>query len=287
MTVHDEEWRKSWPAPAKLNLFLHVIGQRADGYHLLQTAFQFIDICDQLVFTQRSDDRVTRSKGLAGLPEENDLVVRAAALLCEAAGVVRGVDIQVSKNIPVGGGLGGGSSDAATTLLVLNRLWQLGLSIESLQLLGLELGADVPVFVGGRAAWAEGVGDRLMPMDFPEPFFLVLDPGCEVSTPEVFRDPELTRNSPPVTIPGFLSAGGRNDCTAVVRRRYPEVAKALDWLSEFGEARLTGTGGCMFLACQNAREASEIRRQVPGPWTGIAVRGRNCSPVHELIEQPY
>ncbi len=287
MKANDDAWRRSWSAPAKLNLFLHITGQRADGYHLLQTAFQFVDLCDQLIFTPREDGRVTRSQGLAGLAADQDLAVRAAALLREAAGVAHGVDIRVSKRIPVGGGLGGGSSDAATTLLVLNRLWRLGLSLASLQSLGLGLGADVPVFVGGRAAWAEGVGDRLMPMDFPEPHFLVLDPGCMVSTAEIFRDPALTRNSPPVTIPGFLSAGGRNDCTAVVRRHYPEVAKALDWLSEFGEARLTGTGGCMFLASEDESEARAICARVPAPWTGVVVRGLNRSPVHELIEQPY
>lgn len=287
MKRQDKEWLKTWPAPAKLNLFLQITGQRGDGYHLLQTAFQFIDVFDELVFAQRSDNRVTRSVGMRGLPEDQDLVVRAAKLLREAAGVFHGVDIKVRKRIPAGGGLGGGSSDAATTMLALNRLWRLGLTLESLQALGLQLGADVPVFVGGRAAWAEGVGDRLMPMDFPALYYLVLDPGCPVSTREVFRDPELTRNSPPVTIPGFLSAGGRNDCEAVVRRRYPEVAKALDWLMTFGDARLTGTGGCMFLASQDLREVSEIRAQLPDPWTGIVAKGLNRSPLVEWVERPY
>jgi len=287
MAGPDTDWDKWWPAPAKLNLFLHITGQRADGYHLLQTAFQFIDVCDELSFAQRDDHKITRSEGLAGLPEDQDLVVKAALLLRAAAGVAHGVDIKVRKQIPAGGGLGGGSSDAATTLLVLNHLWRLGLSSASLQSLGLQLGADVPVFVGGRSAWAEGIGERLMPMDFPERYYVVLDPGCPVSTREVFRDRQLTRNSQPVTIPGFLSAGGGNDCEAVVRRSRPEVARALDWLSNFGEARLTGTGGCMFLACESEHAAEEICTQVPDPWTAITAQGLNRSPLARLIGQPH
>ncbi len=278
-------WEQSWPAPAKLNLFLHIIGQRPDGYHLLQTAFQFIDLCDMLVFTERDDTRISRSAGLAGLAPDEDLVVKAAKLLSAATGIRRGVDIRVDKKIPSGGGLGGGSSDAATTLLALNFLWQLNLSQDSLQALALKLGADVPVFVGGRAAWAEGRGEKLSPMDFPAPHYVVIDPACEVVTADVFRDPELTRNSSPVTIPGFLSAGGRNDCEMVVRRRYPEVAQALDWLGSFGDARLTGTGGCVFLAASDLDRARAVHTQVPAQWSAFVVKGLNRSPALELIEQ--
>lgn len=278
-------WELEWPAPAKINLFLHIIGQRSDGYHLLQTAFQFVDLCDTLKFTPRDDTRISRSAGLEGLSPDEDLVVRAAKLLSAATGIRIGVDIRVEKRIPSGGGLGGGSSDAATTLLALNHLWKLNLGRDSLQALGLKLGADVPVFVGGRAAWGEGTGEKLSPMDFPDPYYVVVDPACEVSTADVFREPELTRNSSPVTIPGFLSTGGRNDCEMVVRRRHPEVAQALDWLGSFGDARLTGTGGCVFLACRDLGHAEKVRTQVPAKWAAFAVKGLNRSPALDLIEQ--
>ncbi len=278
-------WRSEWPAPAKLNLFLNIVGQRPDAYHRLQTVFQFIDWCDALVFTPRGDARISRSAGPSEIAPEDDLVVRAARLLKSATGTRLGVDIRVHKQIPVGGGLGGGSSNAATTLLALNHLWGLNLGMDSLQLLGLQLGADVPVFVGGRAAWAEGIGEQLSPLELPECLYLVIDPGVQVSTAAVFADPELTRNSSPVTIPGFLSSGGRNDCETVVRGRYPEVAQALDWLGSFGEARLSGTGGCVFLACRNAAQAEEICAQVPGRWKARVAPGLNRSPVLSLIEQ--
>lgn len=285
MSDQDSGWASEWPAPAKLNLFLHIVGQRRDGYHLLQTAFQFIDCCDTLTFTMRDDTRITRSQGLASVPENDDLAIRAAKMLCSATGIRRGVDICITKNIPAGGGLGGGSSDAATTLLALNFLWRLGLSTESLLGLALRLGADVPVFAGGRAAWAEGIGDKLSPMDFPQPYYVIVDPGCPVSTAEIFRDPELTRNSSPVTIPRFLSAGGRNDCESVVREHYSEIAQALDWLGSFGESRLTGTGGCVFLACRDREQAEEVCAQVPDRWTALVARGLNRSPVIDLIER--
>ncbi|NNF52528.1 MAG: 4-(cytidine 5'-diphospho)-2-C-methyl-D-erythritol kinase [Gammaproteobacteria bacterium] len=285
MNPAAEGWSLVWPAPAKLNLFLHIVGQRTDGYHLLQTAFQFIDLCDSLVFTPRDDTKISRSAGLEGLPPDEDLVVRAAKLLSAATGIRRGVDIRVDKKIPSGGGLGGGSSDAATTLLALNRLWRLNLGNDSLQTLGLKLGADVPVFVGGRAAWGEGTGEKLSPMDFPAPFYVVVKPACGVVTADVFQDPELTRNSSPVTIPGFLSEGGRNDCEAVVRRRYPEVAQALDWLGSFGDARLTGTGSCVFLATGDLERAREVQSQVPAKWAGFVVKGQNHSPTLDLLEQ--
>src|SRR5208282_2233107 len=215
----------SWPAPAKLNLFLHILKRRPDGYHELQTCFQFIDLCDELQVTVRADGDIRRGAGAAGVAAEADLTVRAARALQRATGCALGADIAVLKRIPMGAGLGGGSSDAATVLVALNRLWALGCSVDRLAELGLSLGADVPVFVRGRAAWGEGVGERLTPLygrQAPEQGnYLILKPNVSISTAAIFADPELTRNSPPITIEGFLAAGGTNDCEAVVRRRYP------------------------------------------------------------------
>ncbi len=272
-----------WPAPAKLNLFLHILGRRADGYHELQTCFQFVDLCDDIFLEVRDDGVVSRVEGAAGVPAEADLCVRAAKALQSATGCSLGANIRVVKRIPMGAGLGGGSSDAATCLVALDRLWGLGLSRERLAALGLGLGADVPVFVHGRAAFAEGVGERLTPLFPPmapvEPNYLILKPDVFVSTAEVFGDPELTRNSPPLTIHGFLEHGGRNDCLGVVRRRYPEVAGALDWLSRFGTARLTGTGACVFLAGESRASCARMAQQSPPGVEAFVVRGLNESPL--------
>jgi 4-diphosphocytidyl-2-C-methyl-D-erythritol kinase len=276
-----------WPAPAKLNLFLHVLGRRPDGYHELQTCFQFVDLCDEVSIEVRADGQIRRTVEIAGIPASADLCVRAAAALKEASASPLGADIGVVKRIPVGGGLGGGSSDAATCLLALNHLWGLKWPAEKLAALGLKLGADVPVFVHGRAAWAEGVGERLTPLYPPlapaETNYLILKPNVSVSTAEIFQDPELTRNSPPITIHGFLASGGRNDCLGVVRRRYPEVAQALDWLSLFGSARLTGTGACVFLACETVDRGYEILRKAPKAIAGFVARGLNDSPLLERL----
>jgi 4-diphosphocytidyl-2-C-methyl-D-erythritol kinase len=277
--------RSVWPAPAKLNLFLHILGRRPDGYHELQTCFQFLDLCDEISIEVRSDGLIRRTIEIAGLPAEADLCIRAAKALQAATGSALGADIGLTKKIPVGGGLGGGSSDAATCLLALNHLWGVHWPKEKLAALGLKLGADVPVFVHGRVAWAEGVGERLTPLYPPlapvEPNYLILKPNVFVSTAAVFQDPELTRNSAPITIHGFLASGGRNDCLGVVRRRYPEVAHALDWLSVFGSARLTGTGACVFLACETKDLAQEIMRKVPPEIKGFLARGLNDSPLLE------
>ncbi len=279
------ETRTVWPAPAKLNLFLHILGRRPDGYHELQTCFQFLDLCDKISIEVRSDGLIRRTIDIAGLPAEADLCIRAAKALQAASGTSLGADIGLEKKIPVGGGLGGGSSDAATCLLALNHVWGLHWSKEKLAALGLKLGADVPVFVHGRVAWAEGVGERLTPLYPPqapaEPNYLILKPNVHVSTAAVFQDPELTRNSAPITIHGFLASGGRNDCLGVVRRRYPEVAHALDWLSVSGSARLTGTGACVFLACETKDLAQEIMRKVPPEFEGFLARGLNDSPLLE------
>jgi 4-diphosphocytidyl-2-C-methyl-D-erythritol kinase len=278
---------QGWPAPAKLNLFLHIVGRRPDGYHLLQTVFQFVDLCDELHFTVRRDGRVQRVSDLAGVAEASDLCVRAAQALKQATGCTLGVDISLTKRIPMGGGLGGGSSDAATCLLALNHLWQLHLGVERLAGLGLALGADVPVFVRGRAAWAEGVGEKLTllyPPEAPlETNYLILKPNVDVGTAAVFQDADLTRNSEPITIHGFLASGGRNDCLNVVRRRYPEVARAFEWLSRFGTARLTGTGACVFLACESLERGRELTRAAPADCTAYLVRGMNDSPLLERL----
>lgn len=272
-----------WPAPAKLNLCLHIVGQRDDGYHLLQSAMQLIDLCDELQFYKRRAGVIERIGDNGDIPAESDLVVRAARLLATRYEVFDGVGIQIKKRIPVQGGMGGGSSDAATVLVALNHLWRLGLKIEELAALGLALGADVPIFVRGHSAWAEGVGERLTPADFPEQVYLVVKPQAGVSTAAVFQDPELTRNSPVTTIRDFLAGGGHNDCAPVVRKRSVEIAEALDWLHEFGEARLTGTGACGFVAMPDGATARRAAARVPARWTGYVVRGLNRSPLLDRL----
>jgi len=274
---------ETWPAPAKLNLSLHIVGRRADGYHLLQSAMQIVDLCDELHFYKRPPGVIERVGGNADIPAESDLIVRAARLLATRYEVFNGVGIEIHKRIPIQGGMGGGSSDAATVLVALNHLWRLDVQLDELAALGLELGADVPVFVRGHSAWAEGVGEQLTPCDFPEQVFLVLKPQAGVSTADVFQDAELTRNSPVTTIRAFLAGGGRNDCTAVVRKRSREIAEALDWLDEFGEARLTGTGACAFVAMTDGAAARRAAARVPARWSSFVVRGLNRSPLLDRL----
>jgi 4-diphosphocytidyl-2-C-methyl-D-erythritol kinase len=273
-----------WPAPGKLNLFLHITGRRADGYHELQTLFQFLTRCDWLYFDVSDPDGVRLAGQPAGVPAAADLSVRAACLLLEVTGTSRGVTIYNDKCLPVGGGLGGGSSDAATTLLVLNRLWGLGLDINELAELGLRLGADVPVFIHGHSALAEGVGEVLAPASPPETWFLVLVPPVSVSTADIFSAPDLTRDTPRTKIPDLISGGGRNDCEPVVRHRYPEVAAALDWLNTFSPSRMTGTGACVFAAFATAAEAEAVAASIPSFWSGFVARGVNRSPLQTAME---
>lgn len=272
-----------WPAPGKLNLFLHVVGRRSDGYHLLQTAFQFIDLCDELRFWRRPAGVIERLGEAEGVPVGSDLSLRAARLLAESCVGPVGVGIELRKRLPLQGGLGGGSSDAATVLVALNRLWRLDRPVQELAALGLALGADVPVFVHGRAAWAEGVGEQLAPADFPEAVYLVIRPDVAVPTSVVFQAPELTRDSPVIRMPGFLAAGGRNDFEPVVRRRYPAVAEALDWLGRYAPARLTGTGSCVYAAMPDDRAARAALAALPQRWRGYVVQGRNRSPLLERL----
>jgi 4-diphosphocytidyl-2-C-methyl-D-erythritol kinase len=269
-----------WPAPAKLNLFLHIVGRRPDGYHLLQTVFQLLDYGDRLYFEPTPDGRIERIGELAGVAPEDDLCLRAARRLQDKAGTGQGARIRLDKRLPLGGGLGGGSSDAATTLVALNRLWGLGLDAETLAGIGLELGADVPVFVHGRSAWAEGVGERLSPVALPDQWFLVVDSGVRVSTARLFQDPELTRDSPHSTIADFAEGRCINAFEPVLRRRQPEIAAALDWLAEHAPARLTGTGGCVFAGFAEEAVARQALAGLPAGWRGFVARGCDRSPLY-------
>ncbi len=271
-----------WPAPAKLNLMLRVVGRRADGYHLLQTVFQLLDHGDELTFAPREDGSVLRRGVVPGVPAETDLVVRAARLLQAETGCGAGAEIALRKRLPMGGGLGGGSSDAATTLHALNRLWGLGLGIDELAGLGLRLGADVPVFVRGHSAWSEGVGEELTPITLPPAWYLVVRPPCEVATRDVFTDPELTRNSTLITMTDFLAGAWGNDCLPVVERRCPQVADALRWLERFTRPRLTGTGSCVFGVFATEQEALGVLAQLPERFAGFVSRGVDRSPVLAL-----
>ena len=275
-----------YPAPAKLNLFLHVVGRRADGYHLLQSAFALIDAADRLRFAVRDDGAIRRVSELAGVPPESDLVVRAARLLQAETGTRLGADIEVEKNLPMGGGVGGGSSDAATTLLALNRLWGTGLDRAALRALGARLGADVPFFVFGRNAWVEGVGDRLTALDLPPAWYLVLVPPVAVPTAAVFAAPELTRDTEPLKMEDFsahLAPGRfRNDLEAVVAAKYPVVREHLEWLAGQGGGRLTGSGACVFARFEDRASAEGALARLPGGMKGFVARGLEHHPLRDL-----
>lgn len=272
------------PAPAKLNLMLRIVGRRKDGYHLLQTVFQFIDHCDWITLRRRSDGVIRLVNPLPTVPEDQDLTVRAAKLLRKFTGIGYGVEIEIEKNLPMGGGLGGGSSDAATALLGLNVLWRTGLSLQDLMVLGLQLGADVPVFINGRSTWAEGVGEVLTPLDLPEPWFVVLVPGCHVSTAQIFSAPNLTRNNKPITIADFLAGQQENHCLPVVSELYPEVRAALCGLGRFAHAKLTGTGACVFAAFAEEADARAAVAALEREWLVFFARGRNRSALHRALK---
>ncbi|MDX5433139.1 MAG: 4-(cytidine 5'-diphospho)-2-C-methyl-D-erythritol kinase, partial [Halomonas sp.] len=271
------------PAPAKLNRLLHIVGRRANGYHELQTLFQFLDHGDELRFQLRQDGEIHLTPGLPGVPDSDNLIVRAARLLQAVSGCPLGADIQLTKRLPMGGGLGGGSSNAATALLGLDRLWRLDLPLDHLAELGLQLGADVPVFVHGQAAWAEGVGEKLTPVALDTPWFVVVHPGIEVATAAVFRAPQLTRDTAPITMARALQGGApswSNDCEPTVRSLYPQVAEALDWLGCRAPAMLTGTGACIFARLNSQAEARHIMADLPSHYTAFMARGLNLSPLH-------
>jgi 4-diphosphocytidyl-2-C-methyl-D-erythritol kinase len=278
-----DQWRASpsswWPAPAKLNLFLHVTGRRSDGYHDLQTVFQLLDWGDELEIKVSADGRIERLAGPKDIAAAKDLSVRAALALQAACGVRHGAQIRVRKRIPIGGGLGGGSSDAATVLLVLNQLWGTHLGQAELAALGLQLGSDVPIFVHGSSAWAEGRGEELTPIELPGAWYLIVWPRVAVSTAGIFQAPELTRNSPLITIRALSPDQTRNDCEPLVRSRYPAVAAALDWLGARVPARLSGTGSCVFASFASAADAERVAARVPDEWMSFVARGVNRSPL--------
>ena len=267
-------------SPAKLNLFLHITGRRPDGYHTLQTAFQLLHWGDNMTFTGNNSGEITLAIADLGIPTEDNLIVQAARLLqaaCPESSL--GADIAVDKRIPAGGGLGGGSSNAATTLLALNHLWELQLSSRALQDMGAQLGADVPVFVAGHSAWAEGIGEILSPLDLPDSWYLIIKPGCDVSTAKIFSQDQLTRGTSPIKLAAFFRGDSRNDCQPIVRKLYTEVDNSLKWLDKFGEAKLTGTGACVFASFEAKEEAEAVKRQLPKKWAGFVARGVNESPV--------
>ncbi len=273
---------QAFPAPAKLNLFLHVAGRRADGYHLLQSVFRLIDHADTVHLDLRHDGRIVRQGDLAGVSEDHDLTVRAARLLQPYARPGAGVNIRLDKLLPMGGGLGGGSSDAATVLLALNRLWDVNLSRESLQALALRLGADVPVFVFGQTAFAEGVGEILHPIGAPAAWYVVLTPPVQVPTAAIFAAPELTRNTPSLKIAPFSAGMGRNDLESVVVGRYPEVRRHLQWLGQFGEARMTGSGACVFASFATEDAARSVLRRLPATMQGFVAQGLDKHPLYDF-----
>jgi len=272
-----------WPAPAKLNLFLHITGRRADGYHELQTIFQFLNYGDELSFELNDTGELRHAKPLPGIESRKELCLLAARALQLESGTHLGATIDILKRIPAGGGLGGGSSDAATTLIALNKLWGLGLSRERLAEIGLTLGADVPIFIFGRAAWAEGVGEQLTPVELNEPWYLVICPRVSVSTGAIFSDPELTRDSPAITIRAFREGASRNDLENLVRRRYPEVDQVLTRMAQNGQPRMTGSGACVFMEVADRDQGEQLLAalldEMPDGTTGFVAQGQNRHPL--------
>lgn len=270
-------------SPAKLNLFLHITGRRPDGYHELQTVFQLLDYGDTMDFSIRADGELLLTPELADLPQEDNLIYKAAQLLKAHSQTRLGANIQLAKRLPMGGGLGGGSSNAATALIGLNHLWQTNISTNTLATLGLQLGADVPVFIRGYSAWAEGIGETLAPLSIPERWYLVIKPDCHVSTAEIFSHEQLTRDTAAITVAAFFEQGGHNDCENVVCKDYPEVEKALLWLQQHGKAQLTGTGACVFTSFSDESQAKAVFNQIPTEWECFIAKGINHSPLQHLL----
>ena len=275
---------QSFLAPAKINLFLHITGQRADGYHLLQTVFRLLDFYDTVYLKPSNDGLIKRTNQIAGVSEADDLCIRAAKLLQQHTQCTMGVEIALEKRIPMGGGLGGGSSDAATVLLALNRLWQTGLGRTELQTLGLQLGADVPVFIFGRDAFAEGVGEALQSLALAPAWYVLVSPGVSIATAEIFGAGDLTRNTPLIRMPDFAVSTTRNDLQAVACKRYPQVQSAIDWLGQHAPARMTGSGSCVFAEVASAQDANEVTAQCPPAWTAWKVRSSSRHPLFEWLE---
>ena len=273
------------PAPAKLNLFLRITGRRADGYHNLQTLFQLLDYGDQLKITACKNPNIVLTSSLENIPAEENLIVRAARALQEATNCSWGCEIQLDKKLPMGAGLGGGSSNAATTLVGLNLLWQCGLTQEQLAVIGRQLGADIPVFIAGNSAFAEGIGDQLTPVELPKNWYLVVTPHIKVATEEIFSHPQLTRNSPPIKIRALLEAQYRNDCQPVVEAKYPQVKEVLQWLQRFPNPLMTGTGASAFCRFDDELSAKQALAEVPQQWSAFVARGVNISSLHKQMEK--
>ena len=271
------------PSPAKLNLFLHILGRRHDGYHELQTLFQLLDYGDEITLHATDDSQIKISPHIKGLPETENLIYKAAQLLKRHTGCEQGAKIYLNKKLPMGGGIAGGSSNAATTLMGLNDLWQCHLTLPELAVLGKQLGADVPVFVGGHSAWAEGVGEQLKPLNLPLKWYLVLAPNCHVSTSLIFSHKDLTRDNLPITVAAFLDRGGANDCQKLVESLYPQVRNAVEWLSQFSHAQMTGTGACVFASFHSKEAAEAVLAQRPEQFNGFVAKGVNRSPLHEHL----
>ncbi|MGL5392007.1 MAG: 4-(cytidine 5'-diphospho)-2-C-methyl-D-erythritol kinase [Shewanella sp.] len=278
---------RHWPAPAKLNLFLHVNGRRSDGYHELQTLFQFIDCCDMLDFRVTSSPELILHSNMSDVVADSDnLILRAAKSLQQQTGFSGGAEIWLDKRLPMGGGLGGGSSDAATTLVALNALWHTQLSTAELAAIGLTLGADIPVFIHGFAAFAEGVGERLQAVNPPEPWYVIIAPDAHVSTAAVFQDPLLPRDTPKLAIDSLMSQPWGNDCQNLVVSKYPQVAKALDWLLEYAPSRMTGTGACVFGEFTQQQQALAALAKLPSDMQGFVAKGMNISPLITRLTHP-
>lgn len=274
-----------WPSPAKLNLFLYINGRRPDGYHDLQTLFQFLDYGDTLNFAPRQDEQIVLLTPIDGVPDEQNLIVRAARMLQQFSHCQIGADISISKILPMGGGLGGGSSNAATVLVALNHLWKCGLTTEQLCKIGLTLGADVPVFIYGYAAFAEGVGEKLQPAQPKEKWYLVAHPGIHIPTPFIFNDPELVRNTPKRTLTTLLASPFLNDCEPIARKRFPEVEQLISWLLEYAPSRLTGTGACVFSEFDTQAAAVDVLKQAPEWLHGFVAQGVNTSPLQAVLSR--
>ncbi|MCF8198281.1 MAG: 4-(cytidine 5'-diphospho)-2-C-methyl-D-erythritol kinase [Sulfuritalea sp.] len=273
------DWQRDWPAPAKINLFLHVVGRRADGYHLLQTVFRFLDYGDRIRCEPRSDGDIRLATPLPGVPPETDLTVRAAKALREASGASEGVTLHIEKRLPMGGGLGGGSSDAATTLLALNHLWSTGLDTRQLQQIGLALGADVPIFIHGHAAFAEGIGEHFSDIALPAAWYLVLVPAIAVPTLEIFRSNDLCRDTPAIAASDWRPGFGHNDLEVVACNLYPEVARHLAWLRQHGDARMSGSGACCFVEFEQEQIAQRVLASLPAEMRGFVARGLDRHPL--------
>ena len=271
------------PAPAKLNLFLHITGRKENGYHNLQTLFQMLDYGDHLEIESNNTGKIELSSNEKSIPNKENLILRAAKALQNYSTCDCGAKIILKKKLPIGAGLGGGSSDAATAILGLNAVWNLTLTNTELLGIGSKIGADVPVFISGRTSWAEGVGEKLTPIDTPNKWFLIVTPNIFVSTSKIFSHPSLTRNTHPIKIRAFLEQGSQNDCQTVVEALYPEVKRARQWLAQFAETRLTGTGACLFARFASEADAKSVLKQMPAPWQGFTAKGINTSPLLQSL----